>query len=78
MLQDMAARFGNRLLVDNAQALYDPPMEGIDTFYFPRKFFGVPDGGYAYCAAGIAPELPQDSSWQFIQHLLHRSEAQHV
>ena len=31
MLQDMAARFGNRLLVDNAQALYDPPMEGIDT-----------------------------------------------
>lgn len=72
MLQDMAARFGNRLLVDNAQALYDPPMEGIDTFYSPRKYFGVPDGGYAYCAAGTAPELPQDSSWQLMQHLLQR------
>lgn len=72
MLQDMAARFGNRLLVDNAQALYDPPMEGIDTFYSPRKFFGVPDGGYAYCAAGAATQLPQDSSWQLMQHLLQR------
>ncbi len=72
MLRDMAARFGNRLLVDNAQALYDPPMEGIGTFYSPRKFFGVPDGGYAYCTADAALELPQDCSWQLMQHLLQR------
>lgn len=72
VMRDMAARFGNRLLVDNAQALYDAPMEGIDAFYSPRKFFGVPDGGYAYCSAGTAPELPQDSSWQHMQHLLQR------
>ena len=72
MLRDMAARFGNRLLVDNAQALYDAPMEGADTFYSPRKFFGVPDGGYAYCVADTALELPQDSSWQLMQHLLQR------
>ena len=71
-LRDMAARFGNRLLVDNAQAFYDPPIEGIDTFYSPRKFFGVPDGWYAYCVADTALELPQDSSWRRMQHLLQR------
>lgn len=71
-LRDMAARFGNRLLVDNAQAFYDPPIESIDTFYSPRKFFGVPDGGYAYCVADTALELPQDSSWRRMQHLLQR------
>lgn len=71
-VREMVARFGNRLLVDNAQAFYDPPMEGIDTFYSPRKFFGVPDGGYAYCAAGSIPKLQQDSSWRRMQHLLQR------
>lgn len=72
MLREMAARYGNRLVVDNAQALFEPRMEGIDTFYSPRKFFGVPDGGYAYCPGGSAGGLPQDYSWLRMQHLLQR------
>jgi len=39
-----------KLIIDNAQAFYSQPVANIDTFYSPRKFFGVPDGGYVYCS----------------------------
>lgn len=44
----LAKKYGNRLIVDNSQAFYDLPINGIDTFYSARKFFGVPDGAYLY------------------------------
>src|SRR5690554_910719 len=31
------------LIVDNSQAFYTKPIKGVDTFYSPRKFFGLPD-----------------------------------
>ena len=40
-------KYGN-IVVDNAQAFFTEPVKGIDTIYSCRKFFGVPDGGYAY------------------------------
>ena len=33
------------LIIDNAQAFFAKPLLGIDTFYSPRKFVGVSDGG---------------------------------
>ena len=36
------------LIIDNSQAFFEKPFKGIDTFYSPRKFFGVPDGAYLY------------------------------
>ena len=36
------------LIIDNAQSFFSKPLEGIDTFYSARKFFGVPDGAYLY------------------------------
>ena len=44
----LAKQFGNHLIVDNAQAFFAEPIEGIDTFYSARKFFGVADGAYLY------------------------------
>ncbi|MDY0042931.1 MAG: hypothetical protein RBS57_21680, partial [Desulforhabdus sp.] len=32
------------LIVDNSQAFFTRPLKGVDTFYSPRKFFGLPDG----------------------------------
>ncbi len=43
----LSSRFGKRLVVDNSQAFYSQPPSGSSSFYSPRKFFGVPDGGYA-------------------------------
>ena len=45
---DMAAKYGDRLIVDNAQAFFCEPIQGIKTIYSPRKYVGVPDGGIAF------------------------------
>lgn len=70
----LATRYGNQLIVDNAQAFYAQPIAGIDTFYSPRKFFGVPDGGYLYTDARLEIEIPQAESMQRMTHLLKRIE----
>ena len=64
--------YGNRLIVDNAQAFYAKPLPGIDTFYSPRKFFGVPDGAYLYSDRILQQELEQDNSFDRMSHLLKR------
>lgn len=43
----LASRYGGRLIVDNALALYSAPRSGACALYSPRKFSGLPDGGIA-------------------------------
>src|SRR5690606_12558742 len=50
------------LIVDNSQALFADPIEGVDTFYSPRKFVGIPDGAYLYSNKKISQQLPKDVS----------------
>ncbi len=64
--------YGSQLIVDNAQAFYAPRIDGIDTFYSARKFFGVPDGAYLYTDCLLDMELQQDKSYMRMQHLLQR------
>lgn len=68
----LVAVYGNKLIVDNAQAFYEKPAGGIDTIYSPRKFFGVSDGGYMYSDA--VTELPgrRDESYLRILPQLKR------
>ena len=68
----LASRYGKRLIVDNAQAFFALPLEGIDTFYSARKFFGVPDGAYLYVDKPSQQEFEQDSSYARLSHLLKR------
>ena len=67
--------YKSRLIIDNAQAFYSPRIEGIDTFYSPRKFFGVPDGGYLYTDCLLDDDFPQDKSGDRMQHLICRIES---
>lgn len=71
-VETLATRYGNKLIVDNTQAFFAYPLEGIDTFYSCRKFFGVADGAYLYCDKHLAGELEQDSSWERMGYLLKR------
>lgn len=71
----LASCFGNRLIVDNAQAFYAKPIHGIDTFYSARKFFGVADGAYLYTDKLLEEEFPQDESFDRMSHLLKRVDA---
>lgn len=72
-LINLKNRYGN-IVVDNAQAFFARPIEGIDTLYSCRKFFGVPDGGYAYTDAELRDDIPMDVSMGRMKHILGRFE----
>ncbi|RZK25750.1 MAG: hypothetical protein EOO43_04710 [Flavobacterium sp.] len=70
-VERLAKLYNKQLIVDNAQAFYAKPIQGIDTFYSARKFFGVPDGAYLYTDIKIEV-AEQDVSYQRMSHLLKR------
>lgn len=47
------------IIIDNSQSFFDLPLYGVSSFYSPRKFFGVPDGGFLYDW-----ESPRDKSYE--------------
>lgn len=62
---------GYALFVDSAQSFYSKPLKGAHTFYSPRKFFGVPDGGF--CTSSTQDlHYPKDYSFERMKHLLIR------
>jgi hypothetical protein len=69
--REIAAQCKN-LIIDNSQAFYSKPIKGVDTFYSPRKFFGLPDGAYLYTDAFLDNEFEQDISYERCMHLLGR------
>ena len=71
-VERLAKLYGSQLIVDNAQAFFAPRLDGIDTFYSPRKFFGVADGGYLYIDKILDVEFEQDYSYDRMSHLLKR------
>lgn len=70
--EQLAQHYGQCLIIDNTQAFFAKPIDGIDTFYTCRKFFGVPDGAYLYTDAQADSELDQDSSYDRMTALLKR------
>lgn len=68
----LAEKYGSQLVVDNTQAFYAKPIEGIDTFYTCRKFFGVPDGAYLYTDHPLNEDFEQDVSWERMDFLTKR------
>lgn len=64
----------DRVIVDNVQAFFTPPLDGVDTIYSCRKFFGVPDGAYLACDAPTLP-LEMDASGERMTHILGRLES---
>lgn len=62
------------IILDNTHAFFQDSMEGIDTIYSCRKFFGVPDGAYLYTDSNISIDLDIDKSKDRMKHLLGRYE----
>lgn len=62
------------LIVDNVQAFYTNPIDGLDTIYTCRKFFGVPDGGYLYTDCTLYEILQKDESYDRLTFLAGRLE----
>jgi hypothetical protein len=68
---ELSTRYEN-LIIDNTQAFYAKPIKSVPTFYSPRKFFGVSDGGYLYIENGDSTQLEVDVSYDNYIHLLKR------
>lgn len=67
-------RLDCRFVIDNAQSFFSPRVNDFETFYSPRKFFGVPDGGYTFGGGGCEIELEGDHSSARMSHLLLRHD----
>lgn len=62
------------IIVDNAQAYFQMPVEGIDTLYTCRKFFGVSDGAILYTDKKLNRKLDIDESFNRMRFVLGRFE----
>lgn len=62
------------IIVDNAQAYFQMPVEGIDTLYTCRKFFGVSDGAILYTDKKLNRKLDIDESFKRMRFVLGRFE----
>lgn len=71
-VERLSGIYGKQLIVDNSQAFFAEPIDGIYTFYSPRKFVGVADSGYLYTDKRLDVELEQDLSYERMSHLLKR------
>lgn len=63
-----------KLIIDNAQAFFQSPLDSIPTIYTCRKYFGVADGAYLSSEKKISRELLQDYSYDRMNFLLGRFE----
>ena len=72
-VRKLQAQYHN-LILDNVQAFFEQPVQGVDTIYSCRKFFGVPDGAYLATDVKLPEELPLDVSMERMRHILGRYE----
>ena len=62
------------LIIDNSQSLFSDPIDGVHTFYSPRKFMGLPDGGFVYSHNGQEANYETEISEGHMSHLVKRIE----
>ena len=72
-LADLKNRYG-RVIIDNAQAYFEEPLQNTDTIYTCRKYFGVSDGAFLATDEKLTRELPEDRSADRLGFLFGRFE----
>ena len=76
----LADHYQDKIIIDQAQAWYSHELDDIKSFYSPRKFFGLPDGGIACGLTNHSKvdkkynSLVKDLSYERFTHLLKRHE----
>lgn len=74
-IAQLAQKYGDRLIVDNAQALFAPVLPNIKAAYSARKYVGVADGGFAVGVDSLeALNYELDDASEHDSHLLIRKE----
>ena len=67
----VASSYRSRAIVDDTQAFFATGYPGAWSFNSARKFFGVPDGGYAFGAGLSAAHYPAPAAVHY-DHLVNR------
>lgn len=71
-VQDTLKRFNpHQVVIDNSQAFFTRPINCLATLYSPRKFFGVPDGGYLVTPLDMPRAQDMDDDEESTGHCLH-------
>lgn len=73
LTNDYLASFEKNIIVDNAQSYFQDPINGIDTIYTCRKFFGVSDGAVLYTDQYLDIDIV-DQSYNRMNFILGRYE----
>lgn len=74
-IAELVKQYGNRMIVDNAQALFAPVIPGVKASYSARKYVGVADGGFAVGVNDLgALNYDLDDASEHDSHLLIRKE----
>lgn len=71
-IDKMSSILGDKMIIDNSQALFYNNKFGLKSFYSFRKFVGVPDGGMAITKDRNKIVLDKSISYDKISHLLCR------
>ena len=73
LTNDFFMTIKNKIIIDNVQAYFQEPLDGVDTIYSCRKYFGVPDGAILFSNKKInINEI--DVSYKRMNYLLGRYE----
>ena len=74
-IAELADKYADKLIVDNAQAFFAPVLPNIKAAYSTRKYVGVADGGFAVgVSAEPALDYEFDNSSEHDSHLFIRKE----
>jgi hypothetical protein len=71
-VENLISKFGNKLIVDNSQAFFEPEHKGIFSFNSARKFFGVPDGSFLYSPVPVDETFEENKNYS-TNHLINRA-----
>lgn len=62
------------IIFDNTQSFFQDALDGIDTIYSCRKYFGVSDGAYLYTNKKMQNDLEPDVNYNRFNYLIGRYE----
>lgn len=74
-IRSFKERYG-AIIIDNTQSFFQNPVQGIDTIYSLRKYFGVPDGAYLSTDRILEEKLEEEKSSHRMKHILGRFEGE--
>ena len=74
-IRSFKERYGT-IIIDNTQSFFQKPVQGIDTIYSLRKYFGVPDGAYLSSDMILEESLEEEKSGHRVKHILGRYEGE--